>query len=164
MRHRDAVSQRLLGQSQAWNLRGHHYGRTTLQFAGQIRQRYGLAQLHQTDQVGERKGKARYVLRNGAHRGSWKIKRFASRPPFRRWARPDRSTVLHKLGSITLCSGGKIEGRRLRQVCLAFSATTERADISKRRSKSAKQIAQTATYGRVGVLCRPDTAAASLPF
>ena len=76
----------------------------------------------------ERNGKARYFLRNGAHRGSCEIERFASRPPVRRWPRADRSTFLRELGCVALCSGGKIKGRRLRRICLAVSATAAAAN------------------------------------
>src|SRR5258705_9154605 len=123
MRHGNAVSQRVLGQSQAGNLRRPHHRRTALQFARQIRQRHGLAQFHQTDQVNERNGKARYFLRNGAHRGPWEIERLASRPPVRRWPRSDWSTFLRELGCVALCSGGKIKGRGLRRISVAVSAT-----------------------------------------
>src|SRR5262245_1100725 len=125
MRHGNPVSQCLLGQSQAGNLRRYHHGRAAFQFARQIRQRHGLAELHQTDQVRERNGKAGYFLRNGADRGSWEIERFAPRPLVRRWPRADRSTLLHKLGGVALCSGGKTKGRRLRRICLAVSATAK---------------------------------------
>src|SRR5206468_10406462 len=100
-----------------------HHRRTALQFAGQIRQRHGLAQFHQTDQVRERNRKARYFLRYGAHGGSCDIERFPSRPPVRRWPRPDRSTFLRELHRVALCSGGKIKGRGLRRISLAVSAT-----------------------------------------
>src|SRR5260370_10257062 len=123
MRHGNSVSQRVLGQSQAGNFRRPHYRRTALQFARQIRQRHGLAQLHETDQVNERNGKARYFLRNGAHRGSCKIERFASRPPLRRWPGADWSTFLRELGCVALCSSGKIKGRRLQRISVAVSAT-----------------------------------------
>ena len=52
-----------------------------------------------------------------------KIERFASRPPVRRWPRPDWSTFLRELGRVALCSGGKIKGRRLRRISVAVSAT-----------------------------------------
>src|SRR6266550_475226 len=123
MRNGNAFSQRILGQSQAGNLRRSHHRRTALQFAGQIRQRHGLAQLHEAYQVRERHRKARYFLRNGAHRGPRKIERFASWPPVRRWPRPDWSTFLRELDRVALCSGGKIKGRRLRRISVAVSAT-----------------------------------------
>src|SRR6266700_2243933 len=123
MRNGNAFSQRILGQSQAGNLRRPHHRRTALQFAGQIRQRHGLAQLHEAYQVRERDRKARYFLRNGAHRGPRKIERFASWPPVRRWPRPDRSTFLRELYRIALCSGGKIKGRGLRRISVAVPAT-----------------------------------------
>src|SRR5437867_2850179 len=123
MRNGNPFSQRILGQSQARNLRRPHHRRTALQFAGQIRQRHGLAQLHETDQVRERNGKAGYFLRYGAHRGPREIERFASRPPVRRWPRPDWSTFLRELHRVALCSGGKIKGRGLRRISVAVSAT-----------------------------------------
>src|SRR5205809_4399339 len=123
MRHGDAFSQRILGQPQAGNLRRPHHGRTALQFTGQIRQRYGLAQFHEADQVRERDRKARYFLRNGAHRGPRKIERFTSWPPVRRWPRPDRSTFLCEFDRVALYSGGKIKGRGLRRISVAVSAT-----------------------------------------
>src|SRR4029077_7228208 len=124
MRHGNPVSQRLLGQSQAGNLRRPHHRRTALQFARQIRQRHGLAQFHQAHQARERDRKARYFLRYGAHRGPRKIERFPSRPLARRWPRTDWVTFLHELGRVALCPGGKIKGRRLRRISLAVSATT----------------------------------------
>ena len=82
----------------------------------------------------ERDGKARYFLRNGAHRGPRKIERFASRPPVRRWPRPDWSTFLHELGRVALCSGGKIKGRRLRRICSrCFSHSSKRVANNRRR-------------------------------
>ncbi len=115
----------------------HHHRRAALQFARQIRQRHGLAQFHETDQVSERNGKARYFLRNGAHRGSCEIERFASRPPVRRWPRADRSTFLRELGRVALCSSGKIEGRRLRRISVAVSAKrSSKRVVNNRRRKS----------------------------
>src|SRR2546430_1459982 len=64
--------------------------------AGQIRQRHGLAQFYEADQVRERNGKARCFLRHGAHRSSRENKRFASWPHFRRWPGSDRSAFLRQ--------------------------------------------------------------------
>src|SRR5438552_6661103 len=123
MRNGNAFSQRILGQPQAGNLRRPHHRRTALQFTGQIRQRHGLAQFHQAYQARERDRKARYFLRYGAHRSPRKIERFASRPPVRRWPRPERSTFLREFHRVALCPGGKIKGRGLRRISVAVSAT-----------------------------------------
>src|SRR5262249_48254075 len=83
----------------------------------------------QADQARQRDGKTRYLFRNAAHRGPGKIKRFASRPRLRRRPRTDRSTVLCELRRTSFCSGGEIEGRRLRRISLAVSATRRQESI-----------------------------------